>query len=234
MTCASEGIGFTEQTIDRTLKLKLEKILTKCQIDHHIDLFAAIQYTASGNQKCSIANEENTSAMIASAIRLKCLKTALRQSNENAASEHLVQSSLEVLLKRHNHTNDVLEKVTILRALCQLNGINVGNDQKGHIANRIKSIKQEQQSNMVNVELEGQYYNRARKNILLHICGRPSNDKENKLKSNEEVRRTLDAMETQAKILEKMYHADRNRGIECQPYAPQIDRIINCLKLFKR
>lgn len=229
MRCVSAGIGFTEQTIDRTLTLKLEKILTRCQIEVHIDLFTAIaEYTAAGNRKCSIANEESIPATIASAIRVKCLETALRQSN--TGSEHLVQFSLEELLKRHNETNDVMEKMAMFRVMCQLNGANVRNDQRMSIANRLKSIKQKQHSNMINIELESQYHKKARSHILLHNCGKPSTDKECKSKSNKDFQDTLDAMEIQAKILEKMYQSGR---IDCQSYSTQIDRIINCLKLFK-
>lgn len=227
---------FTEQPIDRILTSKFEKILTKYQIEHHIDLYRAIaEYIFSSKQHSSIVDLGNPPAIIVSEIQLRCLKTALHHSNGDVESNNFIQFILESIFKRP--TGDHLEKMLVLRVLSQLKSVNIRNDQKINLQNRINSAEQEYRSKSIgwyDESIESQYHDKIRKNILLHKCVKQSVDTEQKLKSNDELRHILDAMEMQSKNLKEMHHSNFGRGVDCKLYSDQIDRIMNCLKLFKK
>lgn len=233
----AKGIGFTELTIDQTITLKLEKLLAKYQIEHHIGLFMAIaEYVGSARPHCSIADPFNPPALIAFATRLQCLKTALCHLDESAESKSFAQSTIEAFLKRHKQTDDPLEKMLILRELYQLNGVNVANDEKMAIENRIKLVEQEHRKISIGFDesSERQHHEKIRKNMLLHNCVNLSANEEYILDANKELRQTLDTMENQARKLEQIYQSGCQRGVDYLMFSNQVDRIINYLKLFQK
>lgn len=229
---------FTVQPIDRILSSKFEKLLTKCQIEHHIDLFRAIaKYIISSKQHSSIVDLGNPPAIIVSEIQLRCLKAALHHSTDDVESSNFIKFILESIFKRRSQTGDHFEKMLVLRVLSQLNSANIRNDQKINLQNCINSAEQEYRSQPIgwhDESIESQYHEKNRKNILLHKCVKQSVDNGKKLKSNNEFGHILDALEMQTKKLKEMHHSDFDRGIDCKLYSDQIDRIINCLKLFKK
>lgn len=238
LTCVSKGIECSELTIDRTLTSKLKNLLTKDTIEHHIELFTAIiEYLTASNQPCSIAGDDKIPAIITTVLHLKCLKIALCQPS-NAESKHPIEAILDDVLKRHRETDDSLEKILIMRVLCQLNtvgAINLRSDQKIDIDGRIEACRQEQRTaRWLDESSEGQYYDKIVKNVLTHKCEESVADNDFKLQSNQELTRILDTMDIQAQKLEKLYHSQCLRVIDCQTYSIQIDRIVNCLKLFKK
>lgn len=233
----AKGIGFTELSIDQTINLKLEKLLAKYQIEHHIELFMAIaEYMGSVRPHRSIADLFNPPELIAFATRLQCLKTALCHLDESAESKSYVQSTIEAFLKRHEQTDDPVEKMLTLRELYLLNGVNVANDKKMAIENRIKLVEQEHRKTSIGFDesSERQYHEKIGKNMLLHKCVNLSADEKSELDANKELGQNLDTMENQARKLEQMYHSGCQRGVDYLMFSNQVDRIIRYLKLFQK
>lgn len=216
-------------TFDRILTSKLEELLTKCRIEDHVELFTAInEYVSFSKQQCTIANADDFSAIIASTIRLKFVKAVLCQSNDRTFDK-----LLEEILQRYSQTGNPLEKMLILRALCQFHSLK--NNKKMVIENCIQSIEQDVQSiGPYDESSEGQYLDKITENILLHECSKPTAQSGMKSISNKEFGQTLDAMELQAKKLRQMYQCNFHQDINVKLYSNQVDRIINCLKLFTK
>lgn len=235
LACISEGNRFAELTIDRILTSKLEELLANCRIEDHVELLTAItEYVSCSKQQYTIADADNCSTILASASRLKYVKAVLTQSNDRTF-DRLHTPLLNEYLQRYRQTESPFEKMFILRAMCQLHSLK--NNKKMEIGNCIKSIEQELRSNSVDrydQSSEGQYLNRITDNILLHQCANPTAQNGIELISKNEFRQTLDAMEIHAKKLSQMYQCNFHQDIDIDLYSNQVDRIINCLKLFRK
>lgn len=216
MLCIANGTAVTHSTNNQTLLMKLERLLSKCKVEHHMELMTAIaEYMASNNLPWTIANEDDSTALIASTIRLKHVCRHPSNITESYA-----------LLKRYNQTSDVLEKMLILRIFYSLRKSNNAN---ASIKCGIKLAEQDCRHSCGKLT-EDEYFDKIGKNVLPHKWTRNVCNAENRRTSNEEFVRILNTMEIHTGNLEKIHRMD----IDYQLYSNQINKIVNCLKRFQK
>lgn len=234
LTCVSKGIEFTTLAFDGILMSKLEDLLTTGATEQHAELFTAIAtYLTAGNKQYVIADAGKSTHIVATIVRLKCLDIALRQSNNYTESKHFIQAILDGILKGYRDGIDPLEKMLIVRTLCQLNSANVRSDQRDDI----ESIKHQlyQWMEQSDESCESKYQEIMRDHVLLDVCAAAVPHNPSSQLSRREFTLILDEMEAQARKLENIYNSGArvHQDINHRSYYEQIDRIVNCLNSFK-